>query len=135
MGNLNIFFTVSSPAPTNGYLIKYRRVGTVPYTTVSPNQTVSPAVITGVNSTFSYEGTVQSDCSNGVYSPPSVFTVDPCVGPNFKVIGQQCVQATRVNIQSVNNGNSTFTCHYRYEFPDGTFSITYFETNALPCAL
>lgn len=80
MATLRIAFTPASPAPTNGYLIAYKRVGTSdPLTTVTVS--ASPADIT-VTDGWSYEGTIRSDCGSGVFSPTVAFTAnilsDPC---------------------------------------------------------
>jgi len=74
MATLTIDFTVPSPVPINGFIVKYRAVGTSTYTTVSPNPTSSPVVITGINSGTKYEGTIKSDCGNSSTSPEFAFT-------------------------------------------------------------
>jgi hypothetical protein len=60
MAQLTISFTTDPSAVL--YRIKYRKVGTSSYTTVTT--TTSPMVITsGVQCDFAYEGTVQAVCS------------------------------------------------------------------------
>lgn len=60
MGNLILKFTVPTPAPENGYLVKYRVKGTSTYTTVSPNPTASPVIIENVSDlNLQYEATLQ----------------------------------------------------------------------------
>jgi hypothetical protein len=73
MATLTISFT-SNNNPTNGYIVKYRQVGTVPYTTVTPNPITSPVLITGLGAGVSYEGTIQADCGNGQFGTISTFS-------------------------------------------------------------
>lgn len=73
MANLTINF-VTTNNPTNGYVVKYRQVGTTAYTTVSPNPTGTPVLITGLGAGASYEGTIQADCGSGQYGSVSTFT-------------------------------------------------------------
>lgn len=62
MGTLTIYFTPVTPAPANGYIIKYAVVGSTNFTTIS--STTSP-VIVQVNDVDDYYGFVASDCGNG----------------------------------------------------------------------
>jgi len=71
MATLRITFTPASPAPSNGYLVTYRRAGTAdPYTTVTVGS--SPADIS-VTDGWPYEGTIRSDCGGGIFSPTVAF--------------------------------------------------------------
>lgn len=63
MGTLTLNFTAPTPPPANGYVVKYRKIGDPNYTIVSPNPTTVPIVITGVDNTKAYEGTVTSLCT------------------------------------------------------------------------
>lgn len=133
MGNIIINFNTVDPAPANGYRIKYRKVGDSTYTVVSPNPTTSPATITGVDNSFSYEGTIQSDCSNGIYSTAVSFSVDPCVGDDKKVVNGVCETGTRLNISSEDLGGGSFACHYKYVFSDSTLSAEFVEITSSAC--
>jgi hypothetical protein len=81
MATLTITFSVASPAPSLGYRIKYRKVGDVAYTTISPNVTSSPVVITGVIEAVDYEGTIESECTSGFFSPVRNFYAVSLVVP------------------------------------------------------
>lgn len=72
MATLTINFS-SNNQPTNGYIVKYRQVGTSSYTTMTPNPTGSPILITGLGAGLSYEGTIQADCGDGRYGTLSSF--------------------------------------------------------------
>lgn len=72
MATLTLIFTTNNN-PTNGYIVKYRQTGTTQYTTVTPNPTGSPVLITGLGAGLSYEGTIQADCGNGQYGTVSTF--------------------------------------------------------------
>lgn len=60
-------------APANGYVVKWRPVGTVNWNTVIQNQI--PVIVAGVPTCFNIEGTIQADCGNGNLSNPVVFSV------------------------------------------------------------
>jgi fibronectin type 3 domain-containing protein len=75
MADLIITFNEPVPAPSLGYLVKYREKGTVMYTTLSPNPSSSPVTIT-VPSGKNWEGTVQAVCDDSSLSMPQSFSVD-----------------------------------------------------------
>lgn len=73
MATANIEFTPSGSAP-NGYRVRYRKIGTTgSYTTVSPNPSTSPAVISSF-STVGIEGDISADCGSGLYSAVANFS-------------------------------------------------------------
>ena len=134
MGSIIINFEPVDPPAINGYLIKYRRVGDSAYTTVMPNPMTSPVTINSVNNTFSYEGTIQSDCSNGILSTPVDFSVEPCIGDNKKSINGVCEAGTRINMLSTPTENpNEYACTYQYMFTDGTMSPSYIEISSVNC--
>lgn len=73
MATLTISFTAPIPAPYGGFTVKYRPIGTTTYTTVTPNPTSSPVVITGLAGGVGYEGTISSSCGNSINSPEQSF--------------------------------------------------------------
>ena len=79
MSTLTITFTPPATAPADGYIVQYRAVGTSTYTTVSPNPTSSPVVITGVDGSLSYEGLIQASCGSGFSSDAIPFTASAVV--------------------------------------------------------
>ena len=70
---LQISFTPPSPAPTNGYRIKWRVVGTSTYTTAVGPFTTSPAVLTNIPACENIEGTVEAVCGS-TYSSVATFS-------------------------------------------------------------
>lgn len=60
---LTINFTAASPAPSDGYLVRYWETST-PGTVLTKTVTESPAVITGLAG-YNYTGTIESVCSFG----------------------------------------------------------------------
>lgn len=79
MATLTLNFTNASPAPANGYRVKYRLKGTSDvYTTLSPSPSASPAIITGINEANNYEGTIESDCGGGLFSSVATFSTCTC---------------------------------------------------------
>jgi hypothetical protein len=75
MATITITFTPASPAPADGYVVKYREAGGGAYTDVLPNPTSSPVLITGLDDTKAYEGYIQSMCDDGFFSDPVSFSV------------------------------------------------------------
>ena len=101
MPNLTISFTPVSPAPANGYRVKYWNVNT-PGTviTVSPNVSGSPAVISGV-SEGCYAGTVEAACTGSQFSSPVSFNACSSLS---------CVTGTTSAVANCATGQtSTFT--------------------------
>lgn len=60
---LNIAFTAPDVPPANGYIIKWRPVGTTNWNTVNQNQ--NPVTIAGVPACYNIEGTIQANCGDG----------------------------------------------------------------------
>lgn len=81
MSTVSINFTEVIPTPVNGYIVKYRQVGTSSYTTLTPNQTSSPITITGLTG-GAYEGTINSECGDSSDSSGIYFTAG-----NFSTCG------------------------------------------------
>lgn len=102
MATLTINFT-SNNNPTNGYIVKYRQVGTSQYTTVSPNPTGSPVLITGLGAGMSYEGTIQADCGNGQYGVTGTFNA--AVAAKFTMARDP---SSAANACALTNFNYTF---------------------------
>lgn len=74
MATLTINFTPATPAPANGYRVKYRSVVAAgDYTEVVPAPTSSPVVITGLTG-FAYEGTIEANCGGGNYGNAQTFS-------------------------------------------------------------
>lgn len=70
---LTISFTPASPAPANGYRVKYWSVNSpATINTVSPNPTTSPVLITGLASGC-YAGTVEAACGGSQFSSAMQF--------------------------------------------------------------
>lgn len=70
---LRVSFTAPSPAPPNGYRVKWRVVGTTTYTTAVGPFTSSPASVTNVPACEDIEGTIEAVCG-AVYSAVASFT-------------------------------------------------------------
>lgn len=71
---LNISWTAASPAPANGYRVKYWPTSNpANITTVSPNVSGTSYQVTGLVE-GSYAGTVESDCGGGNYSSVQSFS-------------------------------------------------------------
>lgn len=67
--SLQVAFTGSSPAPANGYIVKWRIDGSGnEYTQVYPNPTSSPVTITGVPACEDIEVVMQAQCANSQVS-------------------------------------------------------------------
>lgn len=60
---LQVAFTQPTIPPANGYIVKWRPVGTTEWNTVNQNQ--NPISIAGVPTCFNIEGTIQANCGGG----------------------------------------------------------------------
>lgn len=124
MATLTLNFT-SDNNPTNGYIVKYRQVGTTDYSTQLA--TSSPITIEGLGSGVSYEGTIQADCGNGRYGTLTAFTSnvpakfnvsrDPssasnaCSSTNYNYVfyAASAVLQTQMQLYTDRDLNSAFT--------------------------
>lgn len=70
---LQVAFVEPTIPPANGYVVKWRPVGTTTWNTVSQNQ--NPVIIAGVPTCFNIEGTIQANCGDGNLGTPVVFAV------------------------------------------------------------
>jgi hypothetical protein len=102
MATLTLSF-VSNNNPTNGYIVKYREVGTSQYTTVTPNPTGSPVLISSLGAGVSYEGTIQADCGNGQFGTISTFSAT--VAAKFNMARDP---SSAANACALTNFNYTF---------------------------
>jgi hypothetical protein len=72
--SLVLNFTAPSPAPGNGYRVKWRVVGTTNYTTATGPFTSSPITLTGIPACDNIEGTIESSCTSTSFSAPANFS-------------------------------------------------------------
>jgi hypothetical protein len=76
---LTITFSPASPAPANGYRVRYWDVlDPLTVITVTPNPVSSPATVSGL-AAGSYEGTIESACGGGLYSTPVPFSASTSI--------------------------------------------------------
>ena len=69
MASLTLTWTAASPAPANGYRIKYWPTSTpATISTVSPNPIASPYTINGLAEITPYSGTIEASCEGSAYS-------------------------------------------------------------------
>ena len=69
MASLTLTWTAASPAPANGYRIKYWPTSTPSsISTISPNPIASPYTINGLDELTAYTGTIESSCEGAAYS-------------------------------------------------------------------
>jgi len=69
MASVTLTWTAASPAPANGYRIKYWPTDTpATISTVSPNPIASPYTITGLTDNTNYSGTIEASCEGSAYS-------------------------------------------------------------------
>jgi len=72
---LTVNFTGSSPAPSNGYIVKWKTASASTYNIVSPNPTSSPVTITNVPVCENITVVMQSQCDNSQVSAEQTTTV------------------------------------------------------------
>lgn len=69
--HITISFTPSTPAPANGYVVKWKPVSSGTWVTITPNITASPYTIQYVPMCEDVEVCIQSECPGGVLSTQS----------------------------------------------------------------
>lgn len=75
--NVSVVFTGSTPAPSNGYQIGYRKSGSsADYTFVTPNPTSSPATIPNVPVCENLQILMRSQCDNSQVSADQLTTLN-----------------------------------------------------------
>lgn len=72
--NLVLNFAPPSPAPANGYRVKWRVVGTTNYTTATGPFTSSPITLTAIPACENIEGTIEGSCSSTAFTAPASFS-------------------------------------------------------------
>lgn len=73
MATLTLEFVIPDPAPYGGFKVKYKQIGASEYTVITPNPVSSPVIISGLPAGAGYEGSISSDCGNGLESPGVAF--------------------------------------------------------------
>lgn len=73
---LTVNFTGSTPAPSNGYIVKWKKASSSTYTTVTPNPTSSPVTITNVPVCENINVVMQSQCDNSQVSSEQTTTIN-----------------------------------------------------------
>ena len=69
MASITLTWTAASPAPANGYRIKYWPTSSpTTISTISPNPIASPYTITGLTDNTNYSGTIEASCVGSAYS-------------------------------------------------------------------
>jgi len=106
---LTINFTEASPAPSDGYLVRYWETS-VPGTVLTKTVTASPAVITGLSG-YNYTGTIESVCSFG--NSTRVSFTDAVCNVTFNIsstapTNQQGTNGT-ATISNIVGGSGTYT--------------------------
>lgn len=102
MARLFIKFTPTNN-PSKGFIVKYRQVNTLEYTTITPNPASSPIEINNLGAGVGYEGTIQADCGNGQYGVIVPFTAN--VAAKFNMARDP---SSATNACGLTNFNYTF---------------------------
>jgi hypothetical protein len=107
--SIQIDFTEPDIKPANGYIVKWRVIGTTDWNTVTPNSTSTPAIIPYVPDCANIEGTIATLCDGGTGSTVS-FVVST---------GDQTPKPCSYYTLMEPNGDSDALSIYRY-VPCGT---------------
>lgn len=107
--SIQVDFTEPEIKPANGYIVKWRVIGTTTWTTVSPNPKAAPVIIPYVPDCANIEGTIATSCDGGTGSVVSFVASTGGQTPN------PCSYYTLVEP----NGDSDALSIYRY-IPCGT---------------
>jgi len=142
---LTISFTPVSPAPPNGYRVKYWKLSNPALvTTIFPNPTTSPINIT-VPNFESYAGTVEASCTGGTYSTIQNWTAneqfvmqayaitkapDPALGAGIWIINSYTEPFTII----WGDGNTDTYGPGNINVPSHTYSSPYTGPIIIECA-
>lgn len=78
--SIQIDFREPDVKPANGYLVKYRTVGTTTWNTLSPAPMSSPAIIPNVEACANIEGTISTNCDGNLGASVSfVVSMNPTI--------------------------------------------------------
>jgi len=110
---LEVSFNEPAIPPANGYVVKWRVVGSTNWNTVYQNQ--NPVTIAGVPACFNIEGTIQADCGGGNLGSSINFAVTGTtqVCYNFQLTNTAiytyvpCGQSSPVNVNNVSDAPLT----------------------------
>lgn len=98
MAKILLSFVDVIPAPPLGYVVKYKQMHHVLFTTLTPNGTNSPIEIDGVPAGKKWEGTIQAQMDTSTLCAPVRWTIDDSANAMTKFIGR--VSTTQVGICS-----------------------------------
>jgi hypothetical protein len=123
MASLTLTWTAASPAPANGYRIKYWPT-TTPATisTVSPNPIASPYTITGLTDNTAYSGTIEASCVGAAYSTAVAWNT-PSLGNYYFATKFSCVGCTQVGTNVLVYSSTTLTIGTFYKFGSFVYKI------------
>jgi len=71
---ITINFNPSTPAPANGYRVRWRNVGSANYI-IAGTYTSSPVVLPNIPMCVAVEGTIENSCGNNDYSSSTLWSV------------------------------------------------------------
>lgn len=126
-GTLEVSFTSPTITPANGYLVKWRPVGTTEWNTLTQFQ--NPITIAGVPTCFNIEGTIQANCGDGNFGVPVTFAVTSSSSTcrNIRLLDTAsysyvpCNSSLPVTVNN-NSGNPTTVCAKDGTVTGGTFT-------------
>lgn len=128
MRNIELIFNNATPAPSLGYLIKYREVGTIPWQTLYPNPMNSPVVIPDLPSGKKWEGTIQAICSTTSVGGLKHWSVDDSIPAYIYLTNTGTTDKRGVKVWfSVNN-------YYASDNPAGLITANVYDTGELGIA-
>lgn len=107
MATLTINFTAPIPAPSLGYKVVYKAVGSSTNITLNVSSPLGSIVIDPVTPGINYEGTIMSVCSTGVFSTGISFTATSVSNLVWAVDVQSCEKTDAFGIVKTITGLSS----------------------------
>lgn len=112
---VNVSFTAPTPAPSGGYIVKWKKTGAADstYTQVTPNPTASPVAIPNVPACDDITVSVQANCGAGNVSSAATYNITgigyslKCgcgLSNSYSGSAQYSYPAIPINFSGVSNG-------------------------------
>jgi hypothetical protein len=123
MASVTLTWTAASPAPANGYRIKYWPTNSpTTISTISPNPIASPYTITGLTDNTQYSGTIEASCVGAAYSTAIAWNTI-YIGNYYFATKFNCIGCTQVGTNVLVYSSTALTIGTYYKLGNFVYKI------------
>ena len=123
MASVTLTWTAASPAPANGYRIKYWPTNSpATISTISPNPIASPYTITGLTDNTQYSGTIEASCVGAAYSTAIAWNTI-YIGNYYFATKFNCIGCTQVGTNVLVYSSTALTIGTYYKLGNFVYKI------------